>query len=153
MSIYFIDTSALGKRYIQETGSIWLRNLIDPMQGHIFIISELTLVETVSVIEINRRRGMISSLDANALGALFFKHAANEYIKMPIESKILNSAIQLLIKHQAHSLRTLDAIQLATALSVRSIITQPITFIASDKRLLDSATSENIAIDDPQLHP
>jgi uncharacterized protein len=149
LSIYFIDTSALGKRYLQEVGSTWLRNLIDPKQGHTFIISELALVEVVSAIEKNRRKKMISLSDANSLGTLFFRHARNEYLQIPLETKILNSASQLLIKHRTHALRSLDAIQLATAL----IITQPIIFIASDKNLRAAAASEKFPVDDPNLHP
>ena len=30
MAVYFIDSSALVKRYISETGSTWVLNLFDP---------------------------------------------------------------------------------------------------------------------------
>jgi len=34
VSVYFLDTSALVKRYIDETGSAWLRAIVDPALNH-----------------------------------------------------------------------------------------------------------------------
>ena len=33
MPIYFVDTSALAKRYVNEPGSAWLRALLNPTTG------------------------------------------------------------------------------------------------------------------------
>ena len=33
MAVYFVEASALAKRYIAETGSMWLRALLDPSTG------------------------------------------------------------------------------------------------------------------------
>ncbi len=38
---YFVDTSALGKRYIVETGSVWMRTLLNPATGNQIIIVRL----------------------------------------------------------------------------------------------------------------
>jgi len=153
LSVYFIDTSSIGKRYVAEAGSTWLRNIIRPEHGHTFIISELTLVETVSLLEKKVREGALATIIADFLRFQFLTHAHYEYRVIPIESKILTSSRKLVVKHRSHSLRALDAIQLASAMNARSLITQPITFIASDKRLLDAATGEKFPIDDPRLHP
>lgn len=34
MSHYFLDTSAVVKRYITETGTWWIQTLHDPQSGH-----------------------------------------------------------------------------------------------------------------------
>jgi uncharacterized protein len=34
MAVYFLDTSALVKRYISEAGSAWVFNLFDPAPLH-----------------------------------------------------------------------------------------------------------------------
>lgn len=34
MAVYFLDTSAIVKRYFQEQGHEWIETLHDPAQGH-----------------------------------------------------------------------------------------------------------------------
>lgn len=153
MSIYFIDTSSLGKRYIQETGSSRLRNLLDPKEHNICIISELTLVETISMFEKYTRMNLISNSISGMLRYQFLKHAREEYLVVPINTKIMTTARNLLVKHRKHSLRALDAIQLSTAVELKKIFTQPLTFVASDTKLTNAATSEGFPTDNPLLHP
>lgn len=45
MAIYFVETSALAKRYILETGSVWLRALLDPSAGCSIYVVRVTAVE------------------------------------------------------------------------------------------------------------
>ena len=37
MAVYFVETSALTKRSIAETGSVWLRTLLEPSTGSIML--------------------------------------------------------------------------------------------------------------------
>jgi hypothetical protein len=53
MNVYFLDTSALVKRYVNETGSLWLRALFDPALQTVPIIAQLAVVEIASAF--NRR--------------------------------------------------------------------------------------------------
>jgi hypothetical protein len=42
---YFADTSALAKRYISETGSAWVRGLLDPAAGaQAFALAPLVVI-------------------------------------------------------------------------------------------------------------
>jgi predicted nucleic acid-binding protein len=41
MTTFFVDTSAAAKRYINEQGSGWIRNNLDPSTGNVVIVSEL----------------------------------------------------------------------------------------------------------------
>jgi len=50
MAIYFLDSSALVKRYICETGSNWVCNLFNPSLGNQFFIAAIAGVEIVSAI-------------------------------------------------------------------------------------------------------
>ena len=45
MSLYFLDSSALVKRYVTETGSDWIRALTDPPARNPLIIARITWVE------------------------------------------------------------------------------------------------------------
>ena len=46
MSNYYLDTSALVKRYIDETGSAWLRALVDPALSPMLVVSQLLIDES-----------------------------------------------------------------------------------------------------------
>jgi predicted nucleic acid-binding protein len=57
MTLYYADTSALVKRYVDEVGSTWMREQADPQTGHSLMTSRMTEVETFSVLN-RRRRGV-----------------------------------------------------------------------------------------------
>jgi predicted nucleic acid-binding protein len=48
MSVLFLDTSALVKRYVAEKGSIWIAAECHPRTRNIIVISQATLVEAVA---------------------------------------------------------------------------------------------------------
>ena len=52
-----------------------------------------------------------------------------------------------------HALRTLDALQLASALQATETLGAPMGFISADNSLLTAATAEGLAIDNPHFHP
>jgi hypothetical protein len=45
LSDYFLDASALVKRYSTETGSNWITQLTDPAAQNTILIAEITVVE------------------------------------------------------------------------------------------------------------
>jgi uncharacterized protein len=47
MTQYFLDSSALIKRYIVEPGTTWVRSLTIPNSGNTVIISQITQIEIV----------------------------------------------------------------------------------------------------------
>lgn len=48
--VYFADTSALSKRYVMETGTIWLQTLLNPAAGCSIYIARITTVELIAAI-------------------------------------------------------------------------------------------------------
>ena len=50
MAVYVVETSALAKRYIAETGSVWLRALLDPSTGCSIYVVRVTAVEIIAAI-------------------------------------------------------------------------------------------------------
>ena len=47
---YYLDTSALGKCYVSEIGSAWLRMLTAPTAGHALVTARITMAEMYSVL-------------------------------------------------------------------------------------------------------
>jgi hypothetical protein len=63
VSLYFLDSSALVKRYVTETGSSWIRDLTDPGARNPLIIARITWVEVLSALARREREGSLTPDD------------------------------------------------------------------------------------------
>lgn len=150
MSSYYIDTSVLIKRYLTETGSTWVRNLVDLSAGHVIVICDLTAVEVFSTLARRQREGTLTASDVNILQTRFLADFSREYLSVKLEDAVLSYARTLLNRY---SLRSLDAIQLASAVEASVILGESMTFLSADKSLLAAAIGEGFATDNPNNHP
>lgn len=150
MDILFLDTSALVKRYVGETGSTWIANLCDVTANNLIYIAELTPVEITAAVT-RRAKGCSLSV-SNALNALneFEDDLANEYHVLEINSALLKVARRFA---RLHGLRGYDAVQLAVAVnfSQRQIISglSVVIFVSSDDELLVAAKAEGLMTENP----
>lgn len=64
MAVYFLDSSALVKRYINETGSAWVVELFAPTLNNEWFVAAITGVEIVAAITRRARNGSIVAADA-----------------------------------------------------------------------------------------
>jgi len=71
MAVYFVDSSALVKCYINEIGSTWVLSLLDPALKNDVLIAAITGVEIVAAITRRARGGSISATDATAACSQF----------------------------------------------------------------------------------
>ncbi len=55
MSDYFLDASALVKRYITEAGSKWVSQLTDPAANNTILIAEITMAEVAAALAAKHR--------------------------------------------------------------------------------------------------
>jgi predicted nucleic acid-binding protein len=100
------------------------------------------------------RDGALTAAELNQLHNAFRSDCLNEYQIFPVNQPVIELAGDLI---ERHALRTLDAIQLATALTAQRFLVargfSEVGFIAADDRLLQTAIAEGLAIDNPNLHP
>jgi predicted nucleic acid-binding protein len=150
LSTFFVDTSALGRRYLSEVGTAWTVGWIESAAGNVIMISELTTVEMMAVFAHLQRMGTLSAPNATRLQNDFLFHATHEYLIVPVDSSVFGRASSLVRKH---TLRTLDALHLAAALKAVALLQEPMTFVSGDKRQLTAAAAEGFVTDDPYLHP
>ncbi len=150
MTAYFVDTSALAKRYLNETGSNWVRRLMHPSSGHTHVVSELLRVEMASLFSYHQRQSLLLPRYINRLESAFLRHYLSEYMVIPVTTSVLISASNIT---KRHPLRSLDAIQLASAVQATSLVSSPITFISADNRLLTGAAAEGFKVDNPLNYP
>lgn len=153
MAIYFLDSSALVKRYISETGSNWVCNLFDPSLGNQFFIAAIAGVEIVSAITRRAKNGGINVADAIAVRDQFKQDFQTEYQIIEISDKIINSAINIA---ESYALRGYDAVQLASGreLNILCIANglNGVNFVSADNNLNTAAMGEGLIIENPNNH-
>ena len=155
MSTFFLDASALAKRYLTETGSRWIGTLLNPAAGHLIAVAEITQVEVAAALAARHRApGGISQQIRDSAVNLLAKHCQQEYQLMTLTPFILDRAVYLT---QNHRLRGYDAVQLATAITANQTFLGagliPVTFVAADTDLLAAAQAEGLTTDNPNLYP
>ena len=119
MAIYFVDSSALVKRYISEIGSTWVLELFDFTQDNDIFIAAITAVEIISAITQTRLvAGSISSADATLVCNQFKSDLQTDYQIVEITEEVINSGMLLTEKR---GLRGYDAVQLAAGCAINSL--------------------------------
>jgi hypothetical protein len=140
----------LVKHYHTEVGSSKVDQILNEPRSN-YSIARLTLTEMPSVFAKKIRTGEIGESDFDRLCLRFYADIRNRTLT-PI--RILNgtfdSAADLIVKHgKTRQIFTLDALQLAAALSVQ----QPTVvehFVCADLRLCDIASREGLPVINPE---
>lgn len=155
MAIYFLDSSAIVKRYFQEQGHEWIETLHDPAQRHGLYIAQAALVEVVASICRKAREQNMPLEERDTTIDDFRLDVQNIYSVWLVDNALYTAAGNLC---RSHPLRAYDAIQLACALTVREDVlaaqppeAQPPDFIfaSADRGLLAIAFAEGLSIENP----
>jgi uncharacterized protein len=154
VAAYFLDTSALLKRYVPEIGTQWMQSIADPQNEHLLIIAQITWVEFHSAIARRQREHSVSADQAQQILAAFNFHWNEQYFTVPSDFPVMQLAAQLV---QQHPLRAYDAVQLAAALSIQNQLAAPdissFTFLTADDRLCNVSQLAGLLTDNPNRHP
>lgn len=140
MNVFF-DTSSLFKLYHRENGTEELMSLFVNEGVEVIYLAEITKIEFSSVVWKKCRKNEID----NKLANLLIEKFENDSIKFTFipEGRLLRqNAKELIGKHWRKGLRTLDSIQLASALKVKSHIK---FFLSSDNLLVDISMLEGLS--------
>ncbi len=131
MNNYFIDTSALFKRYITEKGTDQLDEIFS-LSKYLYI-SDLTIVEIVS--NLKRKNEIVNEIDRDLYLKIkkeFFNDIAQGSIQtISVSSEIIIKALDLIDKKY---ITPMDSVQLATAIQLNSKL-EDVVFVCSDKKL------------------
>ncbi len=153
-SAYFVDSSALVKRYVQETGTSWVRGITRRSPSTVIYIARITAVEVPCAIARRRKGKTLTARRASSILRRFRQHLAGRYAVAEVTAALLDDAMRLGIKH---ALRAYDAVQLAVALEVNRFHqaggSGPVTLVSADRDLNAAALVEGLAMDDPTSHP
>jgi predicted nucleic acid-binding protein len=149
MGAYYLDSSALVKRYVRETGTEWVVQLAAPQSGHEIFTALVSGVEIVAALTRQARASRLSLPDATAAIAAFKNHLATRYRVVLTIPAVVHLAMHLA---ESHGLRGYDAIQLASALTVQQELLvhgiAPLTFVCADSELNTAARAEGLMVID-----
>jgi len=154
MPTYYLDSSALVKRYVAEAGSIWLQPIVAPATGYLLLTSRITTVEVAGALARRRREGSLAPSDYTDALQAFRYDTFTQYRLVEVDASVSDLAGDL-VEH--HPLRAYDAVQLASALAANRILQllalSLLTFLSADDRLVAAARAEGLMADNPNLHP
>jgi len=149
---YYLDTSALLKRYVNEIGSQWVKGQID--HASLLISSRLLIVEVTSALNRRVREETLSPTEYRRIRSIFRDDCRTSYQIITLADAVFGVACELL---ERYPLRSYDAVHLATALiahrSLRARNLPGIVFVSADDRLNAAASAEGLTIDNPLDHP
>jgi hypothetical protein len=137
--IYFLDASALVKRYVMEPGTERIRPLF--RRGANVAVSRMSEVEVASALV---RRMVAGDLDHVQVEAHLSSLSTDLLLCDVVEicSSVIRLARELV---GAHALRAYDAVQLACALRAKG--RGALTFLCADGELTDAAAAEGLRVE------
>jgi uncharacterized protein len=154
VAAFFCDSSAIVKRYVNETGSNFVEDLADVKNGNVILLARITQVEIAAAIARRLKGGSIATADAQKALVAFQHDLTNSYFTVEITPLLSSRAMSLATKH---GLRGYDAVQLAAALEANDerIADQlsPLTLVSADDELNTAAQAEGLTIENPNDYP
>lgn len=152
--IYFWDSSALVKRYIRETGTMWVKDTLRRSKRNERLITKVTGAEIAAALARKQRMREISDRNRRRAMRDFLRHFHRSYTKIEVSDIVVDLAMELT---QRHPLRGYDAIQLASAMimdaDLKRIGKPGLTFVSADNILCEAAQAEGLLIENPNNYP
>lgn len=158
MANYYFDSSVIVKRYVNEPGSVWTRQLCDARdaatahKSNLIMIGEIAIVEVSAAFAILVRRNVIPKRIGERAYRQFVQSFQDEYELVNITPQSITTAAELA---QRHPLKAYDALQLACTLRAHTLLAAknlPMIFVSGDNQLLQAARAEGLASDNPFAH-
>ena len=136
MAVYYLDTSALAKLYIQEIGSGRVAGLLRDPEHDRFAILEVSRVEFHSAVRRREREGDIASAEAANVLTQLDSNLQDLFLVQPLTAAVLEEAVAIIGRHP---LRAYDALQLAGGIALNAGMgVQGFSFVCADDELLDA---------------
>jgi len=146
MKVFYLDTSALVKRYYEEPGSAYINHIFET--SLYTITSIIAYPEVLSALSRKKRERNISKNDYDFALKNFKLDWTDFYIIGELTNEIVERTTNLF---RDYPLRGFDAIHLATALVTKRELNTSVGFLCSDKVLLDAAKGEGLRAINPAL--
>jgi len=152
MKTFFLDASALAKRYSLETGAACVDYLFDNVTLDRLVCLMLGAAEVASVLVRRRNSGRLSKT-AFIQGMTNLKTEvvdSDDFNTLPVDNDLIIAAMPFIEKH---SVNATDAVILRLALDLAAQMRtdgNDLVLVASDQRLLRAAQAEGLLTFDPE---
>ena len=151
-NVFYLDASALAKRYVPEPGSLIVDHLFAQAPASRLIVLYLGIAETASILLRKTNAKLLSSARyTQALGELGAEIINDSSLRKPTATNDLVNAALLLIRQ--HSINATDAVLLRSALDIAAALRKvgdDLVLVASDQRLLRAAQAEGLPTFNPE---
>jgi predicted nucleic acid-binding protein len=149
---FYLDASALAKRYVPEKGSALVDMILDTVPANRIYVLNIGAGEVVSILVRKRNAGNISIADFGMAMTNFESEItrASAINKASVTSRLVTASFALII---AHSINSTDALLLKSALAIGRRLRaggNDLVLVASDQRLLRAAATEGLTTFNPE---
>ncbi len=153
MAAYYLDSSALVKRYVREAGTPWIHDLTSLRASHVLYTVRVTGPEIIAALTKKVRTGEVGQHVVASASSIFRRDWRGRYDIIEVSAAIAERAMNFA---ERHGLRGYDAVHLAAAIEVhlqgRAGFAPLLTFVSADVHQLRVATAEGLSVDDPNAH-
>jgi predicted nucleic acid-binding protein len=151
--VFYLDASALVKRYLAERGSAWVVSLCADENATAVAIANIGIIEVAAAFAAKRRGHFLSDPDYDAILSELLDNAQTRYWLVAISQIVMDHAIALTRRQK---LRGYDAVHLACALALNKPLLDSglpsLTFVAADDDLLAAAEAEGLPTENPNQY-
>jgi uncharacterized protein len=149
---FFLDASALVKRYLVEKGSPQVHGILDGVPHNRIHLLNVGAGEVISILVRQRNAGNLSNASFGQAFVDFETEIlrAADVRKHSVSNRLAISSFPLIV---AHSINSTDALILKSALAMARKLRRAgddLVLVASDHRLLRAAQSERLLSFDPE---
>ena len=149
MTLLYLDTSALVKLYVYESGTPRMLELASASDNQL-TLSDLTQIEFHSAVRTRQRAGDLDKTVSESLLDRFDHDLDEVFTRQAINGYVIDLAAGLV---ERYPLRAYDALQLAACLIFRTAAAEEPVFVCADTELLAAAVSEGLTTLDPSSQP
>lgn len=148
MTVYYLDTSALIKRYRTETGTAVIGVLFSGRrEDDVFTTSHFTSLEVESVAARALKARLLDRRAHGVMLRLFAEDLEQWLVVLPLFTALVSNAAELV---RRYAIRAGDSIHLASALRVREAVSVETVFVTSDGELLQAAEAAGFSVLNPE---
>ena len=144
MPLFYVDTSALVKRYHIERGSEYIDRLFFDSTA-MLVTANFAITELTSALDRKCQEGALTREGLAQVLAVAARDVLEEFWLLELDRDQIHQGQQLILRHH---LRTLDALHLAMVLSIKAL--NPV-LVSADTRLLQAAEREGLTLFNPEV--
>jgi uncharacterized protein len=152
MHSFFLDGSALAKRYVPENGSALVDLILDTVAEQRIYLLNVGYAEVASVLVRKKNAGVLSAATFQQALLALEREVIRSLGKhlLSFDNSVASDAVAFIVKHATNST---DAIVLRVALDIAQFLrvgSDDLVLVASDQRLLRAAQAEGLITFNPE---